>query len=383
MSGIPGYDDLEFERLYTKLLHQSTGAFFCVIADSVSVQREIAGNMCGRFSPGEVQIIDFGSMGSGFRFSFAVLRGIIHDAARFVFLVNFQLACGDKSDTEFLQVLNLSRDNLAELPYVFVFMMPLYFRIKLARNAPDFNSFFRYRAHFPAEGSSPIHLKELDASQEGFSLANKSLLEYYVEKYGQLMDYESKQAFEIILKILDLNTSLRVLHLSELNRFFSEFIRLLPTYESEFDGAAFEIARVFSSQAEYAKALDWYYKALAIHEKALGAEHLDTATTYNNIAMVYHAQGEYGKALEWYFKSLAVDEKVLGVEHPYTATTYNNIAMVYHAQGEYDMALEWYKRAYHVLVNKLGKDHQITKTVLSNAESARMAAGYPVGFDPL
>ena len=381
MSELSGYDESEFERLYTKLLHQKIGAFFCVIADSVSVQREIAGDMCGRFPPGEVQVVDFGSMDSGFRFSFVALRGIIHDAARFLFFVNFHLAGGDLSDVEFLQVLNLSRDNLAELPLVIVFMMPLYFRIKLARNAPDFNSFFRYRARFSAEGASPVQMEKLNASDEGFSLANKSLLEYYVEKYGQLMDCESRQAFEIVLKILVLNTSLRVLHFAELNRFFGEFTRLLPEYESEFDGRAYEIARVFEGQAEYEKALEWYYKALAINEKVLDAEHPSTVPTYNNIAMVYQAQGKYEKALDRHYKALAILEKALGVEHPSTATTYNNIAMVYHARGEYAKALEWYKKAYRVLAKKLGENHPSTKTVYRNAEVTHIAAGYPGRFD--
>ena len=42
----------------------------------------------------------------------------------------------------------------------------------------------------------------------------------------------------------------------------------------------------------------------------LGAEHPDTAGTYNNIAIMYKSQGQYDKALEYYGKALAIREKV-------------------------------------------------------------------------
>jgi tetratricopeptide (TPR) repeat protein len=47
----------------------------------------------------------------------------------------------------------------------------------------------------------------------------------------------------------------------------------------------------------------------------LGEEHPNTAITYNNIALVYFHQGEYAKALEWYQKAITIYEKVQGKEH--------------------------------------------------------------------
>ena len=82
------------------------------------------------------------------------------------------------------------------------------------------------------------------------------------------------------------------------------------------------IAGVYKSQGEYAKALEWYCKSLNIKEKVLGKEHISTAITYNNIAGVYESQGKYAEALEWYEKALVISEKVLGKEHPSTAITY-------------------------------------------------------------
>ena len=44
--------------------------------------------------------------------------------------------------------------------------------------------------------------------------------------------------------------------------------------------------------------------------QVLGAEHPDTAATYNNMANVYDSQGHNDKALEYYGKALAITEKV-------------------------------------------------------------------------
>ena len=69
-------------------------------------------------------------------------------------------------------------------------------------------------------------------------------------------------------------------------------------------------------QGDYAKALEYHTKALAIFEKVFGSEHPDVATSYNNIGYVYYRQGDYAKALEFYTKALAIKEKVYGSEHP-------------------------------------------------------------------
>ncbi|GHT57405.1 hypothetical protein FACS18945_1610 [Bacteroidia bacterium] len=136
--------------------------------------------------------------------------------------------------------------------------------------------------------------------------------------------------------------------------------------DEEIAGLLHSIAYIYSKQGGYAKALEWFYKALAICKKVLGAEHPNTATTYNNIAAIYHNQGEYAKALEWYHKDLAISEKVLGVEHPSTATTYNNIATVYDDQGEYAKALEWYYKALAIKEKVLGVEHPDTATTYNN-----------------
>ncbi|MDR2713379.1 MAG: tetratricopeptide repeat-containing protein, partial [Clostridiales bacterium] len=368
-----GYDEKEFHYLYTRLLHQKINAFFCVTCNSILLQREIAAEIQGLFPAGGVQVIDFKNIGNDFLFTSQALKEMLAPGVRILFLVNFQLAGGDLPDEDFLQIVNLSRDNLAEMPQVFVFMMPLYFRIKIARKAPDFNSFFQYHADFSIPSEPLESIQKI--SDEPYSPADKELLEYYLEKYGNLKDYNSQRAFEIVLKILDLNKSLRVLHFAELNRFFAEFKRLLQKYEGDLDDFAFEIAAVFASQGDYPNALKFYMKDLAISENVLGKEHPDTTATYNNMAGVYRAQGDYDKALLFYEKDLAICEKVLGKEHPSTAATYNNMAIVYEAQGDYDKALLYYEKALAIKEKVLGKEHPSTADTYNNMAIVYQAQG--------
>ena len=68
-------------------------------------------------------------------------------------------------------------------------------------------------------------------------------------------------------------------------------------------------------QGEYAKALEYYSKDLAISEKALGPAHPSVGSTLGNMAGVYQEQGEYAKAIEHYGRALAIDEAALGKDH--------------------------------------------------------------------
>ena len=52
-----------------------------------------------------------------------------------------------------------------------------------------------------------------------------------------------------------------------------------------------------------------FRRSLAIHEKALGPDHPDTAAALNNLAVLYDEQGKYGKAEPLYQRSLAILEE--------------------------------------------------------------------------
>ncbi|KAF3155068.1 hypothetical protein TWF788_006463, partial [Orbilia oligospora] len=60
----------------------------------------------------------------------------------------------------------------------------------------------------------------------------------------------------------------------------------------------------------------------------------------HNIALVFSNQGKYDEAMQWYERALAGSEKALGKDHPSTLSTVNNIAAVFDNQGKYDEAMQ-------------------------------------------
>ena len=99
-------------------------------------------------------------------------------------------------------------------------------------------------------------------------------------------------------------------------------------------------------QGKYAEAEPLHRSALAIRRKALGEDHPDTATGYNNLAANLNAQGKYAEAEPLYRRALAIRLKALGEDHPDTATSYNNLAANLHAQGKYAEAEPLHRRPW-------------------------------------
>lgn len=137
------------------------------------------------------------------------------------------------------------------------------------------------------------------------------------------------------------------------------------------------IAELYQAQGDYIKALPLYKKSLAIREKKLDEEHPDTATSYNNLAILYKLQGDYVKALSLYQKALSIREKILGEEHPDTTASYNNLAGLYKAQDDYTQALPLYEKALSIREKILGEEHPKTVASYNNlAELYRSQGNY-------
>jgi tetratricopeptide (TPR) repeat protein len=98
------------------------------------------------------------------------------------------------------------------------------------------------------------------------------------------------------------------------------------------------IGVVYRNQADYRKALEYYFKALKLKEE-LG-DKKGVANTIGNIGAVYHGEGNYPKALEYYFKALQMKEKL--EDKKGIANNTGNIGTVYTLQGDYPKALEFY-----------------------------------------
>ena len=143
------------------------------------------------------------------------------------------------------------------------------------------------------------------------------------------------------------------------------------------------LALLYDHQGRYEQAEPLYQRALGILEKALGPEHSDVATSLNNLAMLYAAQGRYAQAEPLYQRALVIDEKTLGSEHPDLATDLNNLAALYYAQGRYAQAEPLFQRALDILEKTLGPEHPDVAQSLNNLALLYYNQGWYEQAEPL
>ena len=127
-----------------------------------------------------------------------------------------------------------------------------------------------------------------------------------------------------------------------------------------------QLGGIKDDQGDYAAAVKYYEKSIAIKQKTLPLGHADLATSYGNIGLVYNNMGEYSKALSYYEQALKIDQIALSVNHPSLATSYNNIGLVYNNMREYSKALSYYERALKIFQKTLPANHPHLATSYNN-----------------
>lgn len=100
------------------------------------------------------------------------------------------------------------------------------------------------------------------------------------------------------------------------------------------------IGVVCSEQNNYAKGLEYYFKALKLFRET-GQEEI-VAIVYNNIGDIYSTQKEYTKALDYFNKALWIQKKA---GDPSSAITISNIGKIYLAKDDDEKALLTFKEA--------------------------------------
>jgi CHAT domain-containing protein len=118
-----------------------------------------------------------------------------------------------------------------------------------------------------------------------------------------------------------------------------------------------------------------YQRLLAIKEKALGPEHLAVAAGLNNLAVLYRSTGQYAKAEPLFQRALAINEKALGSAHPDVALSLNNLAGLYQQTGAYAKAEPLYQWALTIWEKALGPEHPTVGVVLSNQAAMSIRGG--------
>ncbi len=128
----------------------------------------------------------------------------------------------------------------------------------------------------------------------------------------------------------------------------------------------YKAGQYLAERASYKEAETLLKQALTIYEQVLGPEHLDVATTLNELAEIQRKQGWYNEALPLYRRALTIREQVLGSEHPDVATSLNNLARPYQHLRQFTEAEPLYKRALAIRKQALGLNHPDTAQSLND-----------------
>ena len=133
---------------------------------------------------------------------------------------------------------------------------------------------------------------------------------------------------------------------------------------------------------KYREGIPLAEKALAIRQKILG-EHLDVASSLNNLAQLYRHQGRYQQAEPLYKQALEMRKRLLGNEHPDVAQSLNNLAQLYLYQGRYQQAQPLVKQALEMRKRLLGNEHPDVAQSLNNLAQLYLYQGRYQQAQPL
>ena len=124
-------------------------------------------------------------------------------------------------------------------------------------------------------------------------------------------------------------------------------------------------------------------KQLEIVEAALGPEHVNIATSLNNLALMLTAQGRSEEAVALLLRALSIQEKALGADHPDVASTLNNLADALSWLGKVDEAQAGLERSLAIRVKQFGPDSLALAGTLDNLASLHSARKRYAEAEPL
>ncbi len=135
------------------------------------------------------------------------------------------------------------------------------------------------------------------------------------------------------------------------------------------------IGDAYDEQGEYAKAMEHFEKALAIRLKVHGEEHPDVAASLNDMCIINRELGQYGQALEYGQKSLSIRQKIFGNEDRTVAISCANIGSVHYYKHEYAEALDYYQQSLAIMLRVFGEEHPKVAILHNNIGSFYQVQG--------
>lgn len=159
--------------------------------------------------------------------------------------------------------------------------------------------------------------------------------------------------------------------------------RILGSEHPDTATSLFDLAVLYVSSGEYAKAEPLHREALAIRRKVLGDQHPDTATSFNNLGLVYHSLGQYAQAEANYQSALALRLKLLGENDADTAFTLGSLGALYRDLGDHAKAEPLLVRAYQTCLKVQGESDDRTISALNALASLYKSEGKYSKAEPL
>ena len=129
------------------------------------------------------------------------------------------------------------------------------------------------------------------------------------------------------------------------------------------------------AQGHYADAEPLLKRALAIREKAFGPDNTQVAQIVNNLAGLYVDQKRFTDAEPLFKRAVAINQKALGPEHPEFARNLYNLGFVEIQEGRYTDAEPLLTQALGVEQKTLGPDHPDVANTLNNLAGLYDAEG--------
>lgn len=142
------------------------------------------------------------------------------------------------------------------------------------------------------------------------------------------------------------------------------------------------LARLYSRNGDYEKAIDYYRRVIAIDRAEKGVENIYTATFYDNLGVVYGRMNENDSAMYYFQKACALREKLLSDTHPYLAISYYNIGTIYNRMKDYETALVYFYKTIAIEEKTLGPEHPSLASSYNNLGNVyRNMKDYPKALE--
>lgn len=135
------------------------------------------------------------------------------------------------------------------------------------------------------------------------------------------------------------------------------------------------MATAYRRMGDYDQAEKLYKTALAIYERSVGPNHIDTAVVANGLAANYTFQNRIDEAELYYQRALATVEKSLGEEHRDVSIVCRNFGTFYFQQRDYPQAESLYRRALAIREKTVGGNHPSALNVVNDLARLYQAMG--------